>query len=86
MTNLRESGARTEVAPHNTIGVAMEDLPEVERGRSRRKSRRRWPRQGGDGRGEEEEAHVFPKNMHGCDQENHLGHHDYGNCYTYGNS
>jgi hypothetical protein len=31
MTNLKESGARTEVGPHNTIGVAMEDLPEIER-------------------------------------------------------
>jgi hypothetical protein len=32
MTNPKESGARTEVGPHNTIGVAMEDLPEAERG------------------------------------------------------
>jgi uncharacterized membrane protein len=31
MTNPKESGARTEVRPHNTIGVAMEDLPEAER-------------------------------------------------------
>jgi hypothetical protein len=31
MTNPMESGARTEVGPHNTIGVAMEDLPEAER-------------------------------------------------------
>jgi hypothetical protein len=31
MTNLMESGARTEVRPHNTIDVAMVDLPEVER-------------------------------------------------------
>jgi hypothetical protein len=31
MTNLKESGARTEVGPHNTIDVAMEDLPEAER-------------------------------------------------------
>jgi hypothetical protein len=31
MTNPKESGARTEVGPHNTIGVAMEDLPEAER-------------------------------------------------------
>jgi hypothetical protein len=30
-TNPRESGARTEVGPRNTIGVALEDLPEVER-------------------------------------------------------
>jgi hypothetical protein len=27
----KDSAARTEVGPHNTIGVAMEDLPEVER-------------------------------------------------------
>jgi uncharacterized membrane protein len=31
MTNPKESGARTEVRPHNTIDVAMEDLPEAER-------------------------------------------------------
>jgi hypothetical protein len=31
MTNPMESGAQTEVGPHNTIGVAMEDLPEAER-------------------------------------------------------
>jgi hypothetical protein len=31
MTNPKESGARTEVKPQNMIGVAMEDLPEVER-------------------------------------------------------
>jgi hypothetical protein len=30
MTNLKDSAARTEVGPHNTIGVAMEDLPEAE--------------------------------------------------------
>jgi hypothetical protein len=27
---------------------------------------------------------VFPKNKHGGDQENHSGHHDYGNRYIYG--
>jgi uncharacterized membrane protein len=31
MTNLKESGARTEVGPHNTIDIATEDLPEAER-------------------------------------------------------
>jgi hypothetical protein len=31
MMNPKESGARTEVGPHNMIDVAMEDLPEVER-------------------------------------------------------
>jgi hypothetical protein len=31
MTNPKESGAWIEVGPHNTIGVAMEDLPEAER-------------------------------------------------------
>jgi hypothetical protein len=31
MTNPKDSVARTEVGPHNTIGVAMEDLPKVER-------------------------------------------------------
>jgi hypothetical protein len=31
MTNPKDSAAWTEVGPPNTIGVAMEDLPEVER-------------------------------------------------------
>jgi hypothetical protein len=31
MTNPKDSAARTKVGPHNTIGVAMEDLPEAER-------------------------------------------------------
>jgi hypothetical protein len=31
MMNPKESGAWTEVRPHNMIGVAMEDLPESER-------------------------------------------------------
>jgi hypothetical protein len=31
MTNLKDRAARTEVGPHNTIGVAMEDLPEAKR-------------------------------------------------------
>jgi hypothetical protein len=31
MMNPKESGAQTEVGPHNTIGMAMEDLPEAER-------------------------------------------------------
>jgi hypothetical protein len=31
MMNPKESGVRMEVGPHNMIGVAMEDLPEVER-------------------------------------------------------
>jgi hypothetical protein len=31
MTNSKDGGAQTEVEPHNTIGVVMEDLPEVER-------------------------------------------------------
>jgi hypothetical protein len=31
MMNLKDSAARTEVGPHNTIGVAMEDLPEAKR-------------------------------------------------------
>jgi hypothetical protein len=31
MMNPKESGAQIEVGPHNTIGVAMEDLPEAER-------------------------------------------------------
>jgi hypothetical protein len=31
MMNPKDSAARTEVGPHNTIGVVMVDLPEVER-------------------------------------------------------
>jgi hypothetical protein len=31
MTNPKDSDVRTEVGPHNTIGVAMKDLPEAER-------------------------------------------------------
>jgi hypothetical protein len=31
MTNPKDSGARTEVRPHNMIGMAMEDLPEAKR-------------------------------------------------------
>jgi hypothetical protein len=31
MMNPKETGARNEVAPHNTIDVSIEDLPEVER-------------------------------------------------------
>jgi uncharacterized membrane protein len=31
MTNPKDSAVRTEVGPHNTIGVAMEHLPEAER-------------------------------------------------------
>jgi hypothetical protein len=31
MTNPKDGGARTEVGPHNTIALAMEDLPEAEK-------------------------------------------------------
>jgi hypothetical protein len=31
MTSPKDGGSRTDVGPHNMIGVAMEDLPEVER-------------------------------------------------------
>jgi hypothetical protein len=31
MMNPKDSATRTEVGSHNTIGVAMEDLPETER-------------------------------------------------------
>jgi hypothetical protein len=31
MMNPKDNGARTEVRPHNMIGVAMKDLPEAER-------------------------------------------------------
>jgi hypothetical protein len=29
MTNPKESGAQTKVGPHNTISMAMEDMPEA---------------------------------------------------------
>jgi hypothetical protein len=31
MTNPKDSAARTDVGPHDTIGVTMEDLPEAKR-------------------------------------------------------
>jgi hypothetical protein len=31
MMSPKDSAARTEVGPHNTIGISMEDLPEAER-------------------------------------------------------
>jgi hypothetical protein len=31
MTNSKDGRARTEVGPHNTIGLAMEDLPKDEK-------------------------------------------------------
>jgi hypothetical protein len=31
MVNLKDGGARIEVGPHNTIVVAMEDLPKAEK-------------------------------------------------------
>jgi hypothetical protein len=80
MTNPKESGARTEVGPHNTIDMAMEDLPEVER-RTLEKEL------------EEEMAEVrrqkltcSQKTRTGGDQHNCPGHHDYDNYYIYGNS
>jgi hypothetical protein len=79
MTNPKESGARTEVGPHNRIDVAMEDLPKAEEGA-------REGTRGGDGQSEVEEARMFPKNTHGGDQENCPSRHDYGNSYIYGNS
>jgi hypothetical protein len=51
MTNPKESGARTKVGPHNTINVAIEDLPEAGR-RALKKEL------------EEEEARVFTNNTH----------------------
>jgi hypothetical protein len=80
MTNLIDSDARTEVGPHNTIGVAMEDLPKAERIVLEKELEE-----------EMDEARrrklAFSKKTHtGGDQENHPNHHDYGNRYTYGNS
>jgi hypothetical protein len=79
VTNPKESGSRIKVGPHNTIGVAMEDLPKVERRTFKMEL-------------EEEMAEVrrrklkcFQKICTG-DQENRPGHHDYDNRYIYGNS
>jgi hypothetical protein len=79
MTNLKDSAAQTEVGPHNTIGVTMEDLTEAERRALKEEL-------------EEEMAEArrrklvcFQKNAWGY-QENRPGHHDYDNHYTYSNS
>jgi hypothetical protein len=74
MTNPKDSAARTEVGPHNTIGVAMEDLLEAE-GRALEKEL------------EVEMAEARRKlacfgNTHGGYQENCPCHHDYDHCYT----
>jgi hypothetical protein len=44
MTNPKESRARTEVRPHNMIGVVMEDLPEVGRRALKKELKKRWLR------------------------------------------
>jgi hypothetical protein len=59
MMNPKDSAARTEVGPHNMIGVAMEDLPEVER--------RALKKELGEEMAEEEEVRLFTKNTHGGD-------------------
>jgi hypothetical protein len=76
MVNLKDSAARTEVGPHNTNGVVMEDQ---RGGHTRRNLRRRWPRQGGGS------LRVSKKHARG-DQENRPGNHNYDNLYTYRNS
>jgi hypothetical protein len=79
MASPKDRAARTEVGPHNTIGVAIEDLPEAER-RALEKEL------------EEEMAEARRRKLacfqktDGGDHENRFSHHDYGNCYTYGNS
>jgi hypothetical protein len=80
MMNPMESGARTEVGPHNMVDVAMEDLPDAER----RVLEKELEEEMAEAR-RRKLAH-FQKNTHGGDQENHPSHHDYGNRYTYGNS
>jgi hypothetical protein len=75
MTNSKDSDARTEVGPQHTIGVTMEDLPKVERRaleEEMTEARRR-------------KLACFQKKHARGEQENCPGHHDYGNCYTYGN-
>jgi hypothetical protein len=75
MTNPKDSATRTKLGPHNTIGVAMEDLPEVER-RALEKEL-------------EEEMAAARRRKLACFQktnENCPGHHDYGSRYTYGKS
>jgi hypothetical protein len=73
-----ESDARTEVGPHNTIGMAMEDLPEAER----RALEKELTEEMAEAR---RKLACFQKTRTG-DQENRPGHHDYGNRYIYGNS
>jgi hypothetical protein len=80
MTNLKDSAARTEVGPHNTIGVAMEDLPKAEK----RVLEKELEEEMTEAR--RTSLRVSKKNMHGGYQENRPGHHNYGNRYTYGNS
>jgi hypothetical protein len=79
MMNPKDSDARTEVGPHNTIGVAMEDMLEAERRaldkelvEEMAKARRR--------------KLACLQKTHTGYQENRPGHYDYGNRYTYGNS
>jgi hypothetical protein len=76
MTTSKDGPARMEIGQHNTIGVAMEDLPEAEGG-----TREGAP--GGDGRCKEEKACVFLENTHQGAQEDRPNHHDYRD-YGYG--
>jgi hypothetical protein len=80
MMNPKDSAARTEVGPHNTIGVAMEDLPEVGRRALEKELEEemveaRWRK-----------LACLQKNTHEGDQEDCPGHHDYSSRYIYGNS
>jgi hypothetical protein len=79
MMNPKDSAALTEVGPHNTIGVEMEDLPKAEK----RALKKELEKEMAEAR--RRKLAGFQKNAWG-DQENHTGHHNYGNRYTYGNS
>jgi hypothetical protein len=65
---------------HNTIGVAMEDLPEA----ARRVLEKELEEQTVEA--SRRKLTCFQKHMNMVDQENCPGHHDYGNRYIYGNS
>jgi hypothetical protein len=59
MTNLKDGGAQIEVGPHNTIGVAMEDLLEAERIALEKEL--------------EEETNVARRRKQACFQKTHTG-------------
>jgi hypothetical protein len=79
MTIMKDGGAQTEVGPHNTVGVAMEDLPKAEKIALEKEleeemvaARRR-------------KLACFQKTCTKGDQEDRHSHHDYYDYSTHGN-